>query len=58
MYYFVWYNGAFIAQYKSVRACINFIDRNNLQNDYWNLLEIVDQNGDLYNVITGVKIKH
>lgn len=58
MYYFVWYNGAFIAQYKSVRACINFIDRKKLQNDYKNLLEIVDQNGDLYNVITGVKIKH
>lgn len=56
MYYFVWYNGAFIAQYKSVRACLNFIDRKSLKNDYWNLLEIVDQNGDLYNVITGAKI--
>lgn len=58
MYYFVWYNGAFIAQYKSVRACLNFIDRKKLQNDYKNLLEIVDQNGDLYNVITGIKIKY
>lgn len=58
MYYFVWYNGAFIAQYKSVRACLNLIDRKGLKNDYRNQLDIVDQNGDLYNVITGVKIKY
>lgn len=58
MYYFVWYNGAFIAQYKSVRACLNFIDRKGLKNDYRNQLDVVDQNGDLYNVITGVKIKY
>ena len=58
MYYFVWYNGAFIAQYKSVRACLNFIDRKGLEIDYRNQLDIVDQNGDLYNVITGVKIQH
>lgn len=56
MYYFVWYNGAFIAQYKSVRACLNFINRKKLQNDYKNCLDIVDQNGDLYNVITSNKI--
>lgn len=58
MYYFVWYNGAFIAQYKSVRACLNFIDRKGLKNDYRNQLDVVDQNGDLYNVISGVKIKY
>ena len=56
MYYFVWYNGAFIAQYKSVRACLNFINRKRLQNDYKNCLDIVDQNGDLYNLITSNKI--
>lgn len=58
MYYFVWYNGAFIAQYKSVRACLNFIDRKGLKNDDRNQLDVVDQNGDLYNVISGVKIKY
>ena len=55
--FYVHYNGCFIADYKSVRACLNFIRRNGLENDCDNSLHVVDNNGDMYNCINGNKIK-
>lgn len=57
MYYFVDYNGKFVVCYKSVRACLNYIGRKRLQDDYQNTLRICDQNGNIYNLINGEKIK-
>lgn len=57
MYYFVDYNGKFIVCYKSVRACLNYIGRKRLQDDYQNTLRICDQKGNIYNLINGEKIK-
>jgi len=56
--FWIWYNGKYMAGYKSVRACLNFINRKNLQDDYNNALQIVDNNGDCYNVINGNKIDY
>lgn len=54
--FWVEYYGKYVADYKSVRACLNFIDRKGLQNDYDNTLQIVDSNGDVYNWINGNKL--
>lgn len=54
--YWVEYNCKYIARYKSVQACLNFISRKNLKNDYLNSLTIVDENGDEYNTINGNKL--
>ena len=54
--FFVEYNCEFIASYKSVRACLNFISRKGLKDDYYNMLRIFDNNGDMYHTITGNKI--
>ena len=51
--FWVWYNGKYMTGYKSVRACINFINRKGLRNDYNNTLRIVDNNGDRYNEVSG-----
>lgn len=51
--FWVWYNGKYLAGYKSVRACVNFVNRKGLQNDYNNTLRIVDNNGDRYNEVSG-----
>ncbi len=48
MKYFVEYNSRFIAMYKSIRACVNFITRKGLKNGYTNALRIYDENGDEY----------
>ena len=53
--FWVEYNGKYVADYKSVRACLNFINRKKLQDDFNNTLRIVDNNGDEYNVINGNK---
>lgn len=53
MWYFVEYNCNYLAMYKSVRACLNFIDRKGLQDDLDNCLTIVDSEGNEYNPITG-----
>ena len=55
--FWVWYNGNYMAEYKSVRACLYFFNRKKLQDDYDNALQIVDDNGDMYNTISGNKIK-
>ena len=55
--FWVEYNGKYVADYKSVRACLNLIRRKGLKDDFDNTLRIVDNNGELYNVINGTKIK-
>lgn len=55
-YYYVEYNCKYIAIYKSVRACINFIDRKGLRDDADNMLNIVDSEGNMYNPINGNKL--
>lgn len=54
--FWVEYNCEFIASYKSVRACLNFISRKGLKDGYYNMLRIFDNNGDMYHTITGNKI--
>lgn len=54
--YFVYYNGKYIAEYKSVRACLNFINRKGLQDDYNNVLRIVNTDGDMYHTVLGTPI--
>lgn len=56
--FFVDYNCKFIAMYKSVRACLNFINRKGLHDDFDNTLRIVDNNGDMYSTINGYKINY
>lgn len=56
MWYFVEYNCLYIAMYKSIRACLNFIDRKKLQDDADNILRIWDSDGNLYNPINGRKL--
>ena len=58
MTYFVDYNGQYIASFKSMKRCLNFINRKNLKNDYRNSLYIVDQEGECYNTVTGEKLKY
>ena len=58
IFFFVEYNGKFVANYKSVKACLNFIERIKLQDDYDNTLRIVDNNGDYYHPLLGNKINH
>lgn len=48
MFYFVDYNGKFIAVYKSLRACRNFINRKGLRDDLDNVLRVVDEKGNMY----------
>lgn len=56
MWYFVCYNGEFVAQYKRVKSCVDFIDRKGWVEDWLTQIEIVDSKGELYNIYTGVKI--
>lgn len=51
--YFVEYNAQFIAMYKSIRSCLNFISRKGLKDDEDNMLRIYDECGNTYNPITG-----
>ena len=57
MRYFVEYNCKFIACYKSVLACIKFIERKGYKDDLDNSLNIIDEKGNMYNVITGNILK-
>lgn len=56
--FLVEYNCKFIASYKSVLACLKLINRKGLRDDYNNTLRIVDNNGDMYNTISGNKINY
>jgi hypothetical protein len=57
MWYFIDYNGAYIAMYKRLCNALKFIERKGLKNDSLNSLWLVDSNGDTYNPVTGVKHK-
>ena len=54
--FYVEYNCKFIAMYKSVRACLNFINRKNLYSDDLNLCRIFDNEGNEYDIYTGQNI--
>jgi hypothetical protein len=56
-FFFVEYNGTFIAQYKTIRGALGFISRKKLQDDYDNSLKIFDNNGEMYNKISGKHIE-
>lgn len=56
--FFVEYNAKFVAMYKSVRACLNFILRKGWVNNFDNMLRIFDKNGNEYHPITGKQIKY
>lgn len=58
MQYYVEYNSKFIAIYKTIMGCLNFIERKGLENDYNNSLRIFDQTGEEYNPINGKQIKY
>lgn len=57
MKYYVQYNGQYMAIYKSVKACLNLINRKGWKNDENNMLRIVDENGDEYDTINGIKFE-
>ena len=57
MKYFVKYNGQYMAMYKSVKACLNLVNRKGWKNDEDNMLNIIDENGDEYDTVTGVFIE-
>lgn len=57
MKFFVEYNAQYMAMYKSVKACLNLINRKGWKNDEDNMLRIVDENGDEYDTITGAFIE-
>lgn len=52
-FYFVEYNAVYIARYKTIKSCLNFIKRKNLKNDYNNVLRIWDNTGMLYDTTNG-----
>lgn len=54
--FYVEYNAKFIAMYKSVRACLAFIDRKGLRDDFDNSLCIYDNLGNPYSWINGNRI--
>ena len=51
--YFVEYNCKFVAMYKSVKACLNFISRKGYTNDIDNTVRIFDKSGNEYDTISG-----
>ena len=57
MRYYVYYCNVPVAIYKNINACIKYIQREKLQEDYFHQLSIIDKKGDMYNPITGTKLK-
>lgn len=53
MKYFVEYNAKYIAEYKTIKGCINLINKKQLKDDENNCLCIIDENGVVYSPITG-----
>lgn len=56
-FYFVEYNGRFLACYKSLKRAINYIAKKHLKDDEDNVLRIVDNNGEFYNTANGEHIE-
>jgi hypothetical protein len=55
--FFVEYNAKYIAEYKSIRACLNFIKRKGLHDDCDNCLCIWDNRGVAYNSVNGKEVE-
>lgn len=49
MKYFIEYNAKYIAERKSIKACVALIVKKGLKSDDDNLLYIVDEHGNYYN---------
>jgi len=58
MTYFIEYNGKFIKSCKTIKSCINHIERKHLTNDCDNVLRIFDQDGNEYNTVSGKEINY
>jgi hypothetical protein len=56
--FFVEYNAKFVAMYRSVKACLNFISRKGYVNDLDNLVRIFDNDGNEYHTINGNLIEN
>lgn len=56
-FYFVEYNAVYIAKYKTIKSCLNFINRKKLKNDCNNVLRIWDNAGRLYDTTNGKVIE-
>ena len=51
--YWVYLNGKYIADYKTLRGCLNYIERRKLEANYDNDLGIIDNEGNEYHPYTG-----
>lgn len=57
-FYFVQYNGKVMGTYKSVRACLNLVNRKGWSHDTFNALYIVDNLGTTYSTINGQPLEY
>ena len=51
--YWVYLNGKYIADYRTLRGCLDFIERRKLEANYDNDLGIIDNEGNEYHPYTG-----
>jgi hypothetical protein len=51
--YWVYLNGKYIADYRTLRGCLDFIERRKLEYNYDNDLGIIDNEGNEYHPYTG-----
>lgn len=51
--YWVYLNGEYIAEYRTLRGCLDFIERRKLEYNYDNDLGIIDNEGNEYHPYTG-----
>lgn len=56
--YWVYLNGEYIAEYRTLRGCLDFISRKKLEDDLDNDLGIVDSDGNDYHPYTGRMYKY
>lgn len=56
MWYCVEYNAQLMALYKSLRACLNLVQRKGWRDDEKNLLRVFDSEGEEYNPETGARL--
>ena len=56
--YWVYLNGEYIAEYKTLKGCLDFISRKKLEDDLDNDLGIVDNEGNDYHPYTGRMYKY
>ncbi len=56
-YFLVDFNGKYRAKYKTIKACVNYIQRNGLKNDDSHYLAIVSSDYDVYDPMTGKRVR-